>query len=250
MGDYHRIRREVWECLPEGEGGGGALGRNPRSSRPHFPPFLRRPPPPPRPLCIGHVPPHSPTGTWATPPLPPPPPPPQPGRRVAGGWRGEVGVSGVRGLCAVGRTGHGGGAAAATALGAWTRGWVGGGGGGVVRDPFSRTPPPPPGGVELFCQATGADGPHGTNLGTKTLKKFFWSHRVDWGSEKWSFAPLFNENKLPRFVRTKTAQIKAPDRAPPFQPRPAPPLTPPPFGRSAWPLAFPLLLRRPWGRRP
>ena len=71
--------------------------------------------------------------------------------------------------------------------------------------PLFQDPPPRPrgGGGGLFCQATlGADGLHGTNMGTKNQKKkktkkkhyaFLESARRD-GSEKWSFAP-FSMNK-------------------------------------------------------
>ena len=70
---------------------------------------------------------------------------------------------------------------------------------------FRDAPPPPPSrGVGLFCQAiTGADGLHGTDMGTKNKKKMqmaFLESARRLGSAKWSFALSFDDNELPKFV--------------------------------------------------
>ena len=78
------------------------------------------------------------------------------------------------------------------------------------------------GGLGLFCRAiTGADGLHGTNMGTNPPPKKgqFWNQRVEGGgSEKWSFAPFFDENKLRTIFAEKRPKSGPLAKEPLFRP--------------------------------
>ena len=98
-------------------------------------------------------------------------------------------------------------------------------------------------GVGLFCQASrGADGLHGTAMGTKTKKKlkmaFLKSVRRG-GSEKRSFAPFLTK-KLQTIFATKNGQNQEPQQKSP----PPPPLS------SPWGCGGPHDPSPPWGNLP
>ena len=89
----------------------------------------------------------------------------------------------------------------------------------------------PRGGLGLCCQASaGADGLHGTDMGTNTRRKIKMASldQASRGSDKWSFAP-FSMKITCKMLCQKMAKAKAPDRRAPFPP-PPPPLPPPPPG--------------------
>ena len=93
--------------------------------------------------------------------------------------------------------------------------------------PFFKThpPPPSPGGMGLFCQAvTGADGLHGTDMGTKNLKTkkskwHFENQRVE-GGQRSGHLPPFSMKLNCQYLCQKTAKIKAPDTRAPSPPPP------------------------------
>ena len=77
-----------------------------------------------------------------------------------------------------------------------------------------------PRGVGLFCQAsTGADGLHGTDMGTKNqrekMQKAFLESARRLGSERWSFAPFLMKINCPYLWGKKKRLKSRPLSSPP-----------------------------------